>query len=161
METLKYKVIKTEKQYDDYCQILHDLDFSNKKKSKAIKDEIDLLTLLIEKYDVEHNIFTELNPVELLKSLMKEHHLKSIDLARKLNISPGLISDITNYKKGISKELIRQLALMFKLSQEAFNRPYPLNLTKVAKDPDKTKHEKNPVGGMRFDENAPFPILNP
>jgi HTH-type transcriptional regulator / antitoxin HigA len=126
METLKYKVIKTEKQYDEYCQILHNLDFSKKKKSKKIEEEIDLLTLLIEKYDEEHNIFDEQGPVELLKSLMKEHKLKSINLANKLNVSPGLISDIINYKKGFSKEIIRQLAVLFKLSQEAFNRPYKL-----------------------------------
>lgn len=126
METIKYKVIKTEKQYDEYCQILHDLDFSGKKKSKKVEDEIDLLTLLIEKYDEEHNIFDEQDPVELLKSLMKDHKLKSIHLANKLNVSPGLISDIINYKKGFSKEIIRQLAMLFKLSQEAFNRPYKL-----------------------------------
>lgn len=126
METLKYKVIKTEKQYDEYCQTLHDLDFSNKKKSKKIEEEIDLLTLLIEKYDEEHNIFDEQDPVELLKSLMKDHKLKSINLANKLNVSPGLVSDIINYKKGFSKEIIRQLAVLFKLSQEAFNRPYKL-----------------------------------
>jgi HTH-type transcriptional regulator/antitoxin HigA len=126
METLKYKVIKTERQYDEYCQILHDLDFSRKKKSKKTEEEINLLTLLIEKYDQEHNIFAEQDPVELLRSLMKEHKLKSIDLARKLDVSPGLISDIINYKKGFSKEIIRELAGLFKLSQEAFNRHYNL-----------------------------------
>ena len=128
METLKYKVIKTEKQYDEYCRILHDLDFSNKKKTKKIEEEMDLLTVLIEKYDEEHNIFNDLDPVELLRSLMKEHQLKSVDLAHKLKVSPGLISDITNYKKGFSKDIIRQLALLFKLSQEAFNRPYKLKV---------------------------------
>jgi len=51
---------------------------------------------------------------------MKEHQLKSIDLAEKLNVSPGLISDIVNYKK-VFKNIIRQLAELFKLSQEAFN----------------------------------------
>jgi|ERR1035437_236834 HTH-type transcriptional regulator/antitoxin HigA len=128
METLKYKVIKTEKQYDEYCRILHDLDFSNKKKTKKIEEEIDLLMVLIEKYDEEHNIFDDLDPVELLRSLMKDHQLKSIDLATKLKVSPGLISDITNYKKGFSKDIIRQLAALFKLSQEAFNRPYKLKV---------------------------------
>jgi HTH-type transcriptional regulator/antitoxin HigA len=45
-----------------------------------------------------------------------------------LNISPGLISDIINYKKGFSKEIIRQLASLFKLSHEAFNRPYQIQV---------------------------------
>lgn len=126
METLKYKVIKSEKQYNEYCKMLHNLDFSGKRKNKAIEEEIELLTLLIEKYDEERNIFSELDPVELLKSLMKAHHLKSVDLARKLGVSPGLISDVINYKKGFSKEIIRQAASLFKVSQEAFNRPYQL-----------------------------------
>lgn len=102
METLKYKVIKSKKQYDEYCRALHELDFSTKRKTKGMQEEIELLTVLIEKYDKEHNIFDELNPVELLRSLMKDHNLKSIDLANKLNVSPGLISDIINYKKGLS-----------------------------------------------------------
>jgi HTH-type transcriptional regulator / antitoxin HigA len=125
METLKYKVITAEKQYDDYCNKLEALVFS-KLKTVPVKDEIALLTLLIEKWDEEHSIFNDLDPVELLRSLLKDHQLKSIDLAKKLKVSPGLISDIINYKKGFSKDIIRQLAAMFKLSQEAFNRPYPL-----------------------------------
>jgi HTH-type transcriptional regulator/antitoxin HigA len=101
-------------------------------KTKAIKEEIALLTLLIEKYDQEHNTFTELDPVELLKSLMKDHKLKSIDLAKFLDVSPGLISDILSYKKGFSKNIIRALAQHFKLSQEAFNKPYKLKVAENA-----------------------------
>jgi HTH-type transcriptional regulator/antitoxin HigA len=142
METLKYKVIKTEKQYDEYCQILHDLDFSSKKKSKKTEEEIALLTLLIEKYDEQHNIFDEQDPVEVLRSLMQEHKLKSVDLARKLNVSPGLVSDIINYKKGFSKEIIRELASLFKMSQEAFNRHYNL-VVKPA------NHTKSKAAGKR------------
>jgi HTH-type transcriptional regulator/antitoxin HigA len=33
-----------------------------------------------------------------------------------------------NYKKGLSKETIRILSERFKLNQEAFNRPYELNI---------------------------------
>ncbi len=134
MEALKYTVIKTEKQYNSYCRILHDLDFSNKRKTKRIMDEIELLTVLIEKYDAAHNVFNALDPVELLLSFMKEHQLKSIELAAKLDVSPGLISDITHYKKGFSKEIIRKLAVLFKVSQEAFNRPYQLRATPAKAD---------------------------
>src|SRR4051812_16318012 len=125
METLKYKIITSEKQYDDYCKKLEDLLF-HKTKTRAIKEEIDLVTLLIEKWDAEHNIFDDLDPVQLLKVLLKDHKMKAVDLAGRLQVSPGLISDIINYKKGFSKEVIRQLAPLFKLSQEAFNRPYKL-----------------------------------
>lgn len=126
MDTLKYKVITSEKQYDKYAEILEGLVFLSP-KTKQVKEEIALLTLLIETYDANHNIFDELDPVQLLRSLMKDHQLKSIDLANKLKVSPGLISDIMNYKKGFSKDVIRKLATLFKMSQEAFNRPYKLH----------------------------------
>src|SRR5689334_16851092 len=125
MDTLKYKVITSVKQYDSYCKILETLVFISP-KPRYIKEEISLLTLLIEKYDADHNIFDDKDPVELLRSLMEEHQLKSVDLANKLKVSPGLISDIINYKKGFSKEIIRQLSSMFKVSHEAFNRHYNL-----------------------------------
>ena len=125
METLKYKIIKTEKQYIKYCNILEHLQESGK-KTRTVQDEIELLTFLIDKYDQENNTFSDADPVELLKSLMKEHKMKSVDLANLLDVSTGLISDILNYKKGFSKETIRILSERFKLSQEAFNRPYEL-----------------------------------
>ncbi len=125
MAELKYKVIKNKTQYKEYCNILEQLVFSSS-KSKAVKDEIDLLTLLVEKWDVEHNTFEELNPIELLHSLMTERNMKAKGLVELLDVSKGYVSDILNYKKGLSKEVIRKLADHFKVSQEAFNRRYNL-----------------------------------
>ena len=128
METLKYKIITSEKQYDKYCKTLEELVFSLQ-KTKAMKDEIALLTLLIEKYDEEHYGSELAEPIVLLKSLMKDHKMKAVDLANLLDVSEGLVSDILNYKKGLSKETIRILSERFKLNQEAFNRPYELHVT--------------------------------
>lgn len=72
MAELKYKIIKSKTQYKENCYILEKLLFSSS-KSKAVQDEIDLLTLLIEKFDAEHNAFEELDPIALLHSLMTEH----------------------------------------------------------------------------------------
>ncbi len=125
METLQYKIIKTNAQYNKYCNTLEALA-DGAKKNKTIQDEIELLTLLIEKYDAEHNTFDDADPIELLKSLMKEHKMKAVDLSKLLHVSEGLISDMLNYKKGLSKDTIRILSERFKLNQEAFNRPYEL-----------------------------------
>lgn len=127
MDALKYKVVKTDAQYRRYCNILEQLVDSNR-KTKAIQNEIELLNLLIEEYDAKHITFKDADPIELLKSLMKENKLKAVDLARLLSVSEGLVSDMLNYKKGLSKETIRLLATQFRLSQEAFNRPYPLQV---------------------------------
>lgn len=125
METLKYTIIKTDAQYQNYCDKLEELVVSGD-KAKAINDEIELLALLIERYDAEHNTFDDADPIEMIKSLMKDHKMKSVDLARLLGVSEGLVSDMLGYKKGLSKETIRILSERFKLSQEAFNRPYKL-----------------------------------
>ena len=125
METLKYKVITSKNQYKEYCNVLEHLVFSGA-KDRNTKDEITLLTLLIEKWDAEHISSNELDPVQLLHSFINDHNLKAKDLVEILGISKGYVSDILNYKKGLSKEVIRKLAHYFKVSQEAFNRPYKL-----------------------------------
>lgn len=125
MANLKYKVITSKTQYKEYSNALEELVFSGS-KDRNTKDEIALLTLLIEKWDAEHNTFDELDPVQLLHSLVEEHNMKGKDLVELLDISKGYVSDILNYKKGLSKEVIRKLADRFKISQEAFNRPYKL-----------------------------------
>ena len=125
MVALKYKVIKSKRQYEEYSKMLEKLvtiDF----RAKDTKDEIELLTLLIEKWDEENTSFDNVDPITLLRSLMEERGLKAKDLVEILGVSKGLVSDILNYKKGLSKEIIRSLSDYFKVSHEAFNRPYEL-----------------------------------
>ena len=123
MKTFKYTVIKTKEQYLEYCNKLENLVLLNKKENI---DEIELLELLIEKWDSENNSFNELSPVELIKALMESNNLKSKDLVEILGLSKGTVSKILNYQKGLSKETIRKLSDYFKVSQEAFNRHYKL-----------------------------------
>ena len=123
MQKLKYTLIRNNKQYNEYCNTLEKLVFEN---SSDNTEEIELLNLLIEKWDSENNSLSELNPIELIKFLMTENQLKSKDLSQILSLSKGTVSKILNYHKGLSKETIRKLAEHFKVSQEAFNKPYKL-----------------------------------
>lgn len=127
MNDLKYKVIKTKKQYKEYTNILEELVFT-KAKTKVTKEEIELLTLLIEFWDNKHNPLDDFDPVQLLKYLMNENKISQTELTKILDISKGLVSEILNYKKGMSKDVIRKLANYFKVSQESFNRNYELIL---------------------------------
>jgi len=120
MAKLKYTIIKSKEQYRKYCNILEDLVIQ---EDSSLKDEIDLLSLLIEKWDKDHDTFGDLDPVELIKALMEEHDLKAKDLVNILGLSKATVSKILNYQKGLSKETIRRLADHFNISQEAFNRP--------------------------------------
>jgi HTH-type transcriptional regulator/antitoxin HigA len=124
MDSLKYKIIKTEEQYWEYCDVLEKLVGENENAKQ--EDEIELLTFLIEKWDEEHSTITDADPVELLRYLMDENKLKAKDVAALLSISKSTVSEILHYRKGFSKEIIRKLADRFKVKQEAFNRPYKL-----------------------------------
>lgn len=137
---LKYKLIKSKTQYNNYCAILEKLAVG-KQNSKS-EDEIELLTLLIENYDSKQNTFVELDPVELLISFMTDHNLKPTDLAAYLETSRGYVSDILHYKKGLSKEVIRKLALLFSVSQEAFNRPYELSVSSIKTEKKRIQSKK-------------------
>jgi HTH-type transcriptional regulator / antitoxin HigA len=123
METLKFTIIKNKEQYNEYCNILEELILNDQNQ-----DEIDLLSLLIEKWDNDNNTLKDADPIELIKALMAEHRLKAKDLIEILNLSKGTISKVLNYQKGLSKETIRKLSDYFKVSQEAFNRPYKLEI---------------------------------
>lgn len=125
MKTLKYKVIASEEQYDKYCALLEDLVFVEN-KTEEIKVQISLLTLLVETWDNQHRILSEQDPIALLHSLMEEHKMKAKDLVDLLGISKSSVLDILSYNRGLSKEAIRKLTEHFKLTREAFNRPYML-----------------------------------
>lgn len=120
---MKYKIIKTEDQYDQYCKQMYKLLQNDPIKNE---DEVELLTLLIEKYDEENYPVDQLDPIQLLKALMKDHKLRAKDLVELLGLSKGTVSKMLNYQKGLSKSTIRILSHHFKLNQEAFNRPYKL-----------------------------------
>lgn len=122
---MDYRIIKSEAEYNEYCDKLHELV---KNESTRNSDEVELLTLLIEKWDSENNKFAELDPIQLTKELMKHNGLNATELGEILSLSKGTISKMLNYKKGLSKASIRKLAVHFKLRQEAFNRPYELEV---------------------------------
>jgi HTH-type transcriptional regulator / antitoxin HigA len=125
---LQYTLIKSEKQYFKYCDEVEAL-LELKKRTKEQEDLIDLLTLLIEKYDDDHDTSEDLSPVELIKYLMQENKIKPVNLAQLLGISKSLMSDILNYRRALSKTMVRKLAERFKMQQEAFNRPYWLKVS--------------------------------
>jgi HTH-type transcriptional regulator / antitoxin HigA len=142
MDTLPFKVIKTSKQYFKYCDLVWEM-LHYEKKTRYDEDVIELLTVLIEKWDDEHRTSEYTDPVILLKYMMDEHKMKSVDLAKILDVSTSLISDILNYRRGFSKAIVRKLAEKFKLRQDAFNRPYRLNPPETP--PKKKPIKKNPA----------------
>jgi HTH-type transcriptional regulator / antitoxin HigA len=121
---MNYTIIKTDKQYKEYCNKVRELGL--KKSTKAIENEVELLDLLIEAYSKNRFKFRKQDPIELLKNLMENQNMNQNKLEIILGVSKSYVSQILNYKKGLSKDVIRKLAKTFKVNQEAFNREYQL-----------------------------------
>ncbi len=126
-----YTIIRSKEQYWGYCNDLEKLTNEYRENpSDELHDLIETITLLIEKYDEADGTLEELDPIQLLKSLMEDNNMKQRDLAQLLAVSKGHVSDILNYKKGLSKNVIRLLSDRFKVRQDAFNRDYNLSETR-------------------------------
>ena len=130
-EILKYKKIKSLKQYNQYCDALEELIY---KEDKSFKDEIELLEILIADYDrsLQQETSKKLNPVELLKSILTDAGMNQKELAVQLGVSKQLISDVLGYRRNISKPLVKKLAQFFKMNEEAFSREYSLKKDKIS-----------------------------
>lgn len=103
---------------------MEEIDFIDEADER--EDEIELLMLLIRTWVDEHRSVPDLDPVELIKSLMDDHGLSLNDLAKIAGVGKSYISEILNYKKRMSKKVIRNIADHFKIRQEALNKHYRL-----------------------------------
>lgn len=138
---MKYTIIKSLSQYNKYCDKHESLIL---KEDEKHNDEIELLELLIEDYD--QRLMKEkseiLNPVELLRSLLKDSNITQSELSKSINVSRQLISDVLGYRRNISKDMMIKLSKFFSMSQEAFSREYSLK-TNQKKNKEKKKAASN------------------
>lgn len=125
MAELLYKVIKSDDQYFSYAKRLEELVAEGLESEEAM-DEYELLYLLIRTWDEEHRLAPMADPVQLIKSLKENHRLTQTELAEIAGVGKSYISEILNYKKRMSKGIIRRFAEHFKIQQEALNREYKL-----------------------------------
>lgn len=114
-------VIKTEEENERALELVNRLmDKGERNLSSAEKKLFELLVCLIEAYEQNHypmgNIAT---PVDALRSLMEEHELKQKDV---LDIfgSQGIVSEVLNGKREISKNHARKLADRFHVPVDLF-----------------------------------------
>jgi antitoxin component HigA of HigAB toxin-antitoxin module len=120
-------------------------------------DTISLLGLLIKRWDEEQRPLSDGDPVEFLRSLMKQNNIKASDLAAGVGISKSLLSDILHYHRRLSREVIRKLASRFNVSQALLNKPY--NLAPVAKHANSSRqaHEPDPQPvGNQYRKDQPL-----
>ncbi|MBK8505882.1 MAG: helix-turn-helix domain-containing protein [Saprospiraceae bacterium] len=125
---MKYTKIKSDEQYDEYCELHEKLTYDNYESNL---EEIELLEILIDEYE-KRTIETPegMNPVEIISYLLQENSVTKSQLAKELKVSRQLITDILNYRRNISKTMVNKLSDRFKLKPTAFSKPYELKNAK-------------------------------
>ena len=112
------KVLETEVEYDEAIALAEKLEFQEE-LSPEQSAFLELLVTLIEKYEDEHYPIPEGTPRETLLHLMEAHELKQVDLEDVIG-SRGLISEIVNGKRSISKAQAKSLAQYFGVDVRLF-----------------------------------------
>jgi HTH-type transcriptional regulator/antitoxin HigA len=112
------KVITSEEENERMLAVVEKL-MACKERTLEQNALLELLVILIEKFEDEHYQLKSSTPQSILQHLMEERGLKQSDLLGVLG-SSGVVSEIINGKRGISKTQAKALGEFFHVSAELF-----------------------------------------
>jgi len=118
---MKLKPIKTQ---SDYIQSLERLEkiFDAKKGTKE-GDELEILGILIEKYEDEHFPIELPDPIEAIKFRMEQLGYSQNDLADLIGLK-SRASEILNRKRKLSLGMIRKISSKLHIPSEVLIQTY-------------------------------------
>jgi HTH-type transcriptional regulator/antitoxin HigA len=120
---MELKLIKTKKEYTAALQRIDTLFEEGVKKGTSKGNELELLLLLIEKYEEEHTPVDPPDPVEAIKFRMEQMNLKPKDLESILG-NKSLVSKILNRKRNLSLSMIRAINEKLKIPTDILIQEY-------------------------------------
>lgn len=116
--------IKPIKNETDYTQALERLELIfDSKKGTPKGDELEILGILIEKYEEEHFPIGFPDPIEAIKFRMEQMGYTQTDLANVVGLK-SRASEILNKKRKLTLEMIRSLHDRMKIPTEVLIQAY-------------------------------------
>jgi HTH-type transcriptional regulator / antitoxin HigA len=112
-------VIDTESEYQRLLALTESLHF-NKNRTPEEKKIYKLLVTLIEIYESQQYSIPASTPQEILQHIMESSGLRQADIAAIIGASSGVVSQIVNGKRSISKTQAKTLGHQFKVSPSLF-----------------------------------------
>ena len=105
---MKTEIIKTEQAYNEACERIYILIHSS--ETPIVPDspegeEIELLSLLVEKYEQVHYSVKPPNPIEAIKFRMEQMNLKQVDIAPLFG-GKTRVSEVLNGKRPLTLKMI-------------------------------------------------------
>lgn len=118
---MKIKPIRNEKDYQNALGRLEEI-FDAKKGTKQ-GDELEILTILIDKYENENFPIELPDPIEAIKFRMEQLGMKQKDLAEVMGFK-SRVSEIMNKKRKLTLEMIRKLNMTLHIPTEVLIQDY-------------------------------------
>jgi|SRR5579863_616977 len=111
-------LIRSEEQLEAYTKALFGLT-GEANPTAAQVEAIELLTLLIERYEQEHFALPKSSPADVLRFLLDRHGLKQRDIARELG-GESVVSEVLSGKRKLNTSHIEELSRRFHVSPAVF-----------------------------------------
>jgi HTH-type transcriptional regulator/antitoxin HigA len=112
------RLIRSDKELERYTDALFELT-AIERPSVAEMEAVNLLSLLVEKYESERFAIQASSPIEVLKFLMEQNGLQQRDLADELG-SESNVSLILSGKRNLTVSHIRKLSRRFGVPGSVF-----------------------------------------
>ncbi|MFK5895077.1 MAG: transcriptional regulator [Pseudomonadota bacterium] len=110
------KLIRNEQELQEATDRIDELWESNEGSTEF--DELEILCLLVDKYEDEHYPVTPSKPVEALKFIMQQNNLSRKDLKSVIGAS-GRVSEVLSGKRELTLRMIKNLHREFKIPYDS------------------------------------------
>jgi HTH-type transcriptional regulator / antitoxin HigA len=111
-------VIHSEKELEEYTEALLELT-SQQSRDDEHEEAIELLTLLIEKYEEEKYPIPDAEPLEVLRFLLDQNGLSQKELIHEFG-AESTVSLVLAGKRKLTRDHIQRLSERFKVSPAVF-----------------------------------------
>src|SRR5215467_2773134 len=118
LQETKPEVIHNEQQNEAFVQLLERLSGVDK-VSPAQAKLIELIIVLVEKYESKDYPVPDAGPLDIIRHLMEQHGLRQKDLLDVFG-TESIVSDVLNGKRDLSKDHIAKLSARFHVSPAVF-----------------------------------------
>ncbi len=112
---MKLKPIKSDRELNRALKRIGDLWGTKPGTPKG--DELDVLMLLVEKYEEENYAIPASDPIEAIKFLMEQNNLSRKDLEPYIGAS-GRVSEVLSRKRNLTLTMIKKLHVGLKIPYE-------------------------------------------
>jgi HTH-type transcriptional regulator/antitoxin HigA len=118
---MRIKPIKTKK---DYQAAMNRLDaIFDSRPGTPTGDELEILTMLVEKYEDEHVQIDYPDPIEAIKFRMEQMGYTQNDLAKVLGLK-SRASELLNKKRKLTLDMIRKLHISLSIPTDVLIQDY-------------------------------------